>query len=577
MADREAKTALYDALATAAKALASGRRAEIIDVLAQGERSVEDTAAEIGHSVANTSQHLRVLAGAGLVTSRRQGNRVLYRLSSDRVEALWEALRAVAAEHVAGLDRLAADYLGDRGDLEEVGRSELARRLDDEDLVVWDVRPPAEFVAGHVTGAVSVPPDEVRRRLHDLPSRERGGRLLPGAVLRVRRRRRAGAAAGGPSRTAVGGRIPGVATGRAPGGSGAMSRDVPVPLPDGHPFAATLLGADAGEAGGPDLRVVAVTDEGLGNTSWVLDLGTGEALVVDPERDPVPYLHVAERLGAEVTFAAETHLHADFVTGSRELAASGSRVVASAAGDLAWPHVGFRAGDELDLGRWQLRALATPGHTPEHLAYLLSADGRPRAVFTGGSLLVGSVARTDLIDPADTEALTRALWRSIHHELLTLPDDVAVLPTHGAGSFCSAAGGAPRWTTIGAERRANPLLAAPDEDAFVRRLLDSLGTYPPYFLRLRDVNRRGPAVLGAPGGLPLLGAEEVVALRGQGAVVVDVRSVAEFAAGHVPGRWRSRCVRSSGHGWGGPCPTPRHRWCSWPATTRIAGRSSANA
>jgi rhodanese-related sulfurtransferase len=170
MGDREAKTALFDALATAAKALASGRRAELVDVLAQGERSVEEAAAEIGQSVANTSQHLRVLAGAGLVTSRRQGNRVLYRLSSDRVEALWEALRAVAAEHVAGLDRLAAEYLGDRRDLEEVDRSELARRLDDEDLVVWDVRPPAEFAAGHVSGAVSVPPDEVRRRLRDLPA-----------------------------------------------------------------------------------------------------------------------------------------------------------------------------------------------------------------------------------------------------------------------------------------------------------------------------------------------------------------------------------------------------------------------
>jgi len=315
-----------------------------------------------------------------------------------------------------------------------------------------------------------------------------------------------------------------------------MSRDTPVPLPDDHPFVATLLGADADHAGGPDLRVVAVTDEGLGNTSWVLDLGSGEALAVDPERDPVAYQHVAERLGTEVRFAAETHLHADFVTGSRELATTaGSRVVASAAGDLAWPHTALQAGDELDLGRWQLRALATPGHTPEHLAYLLSAEGRPRAVFTGGSLLVGAVARTDLIDPADTEALTRALWRSIHHELLTLPDDVAVFPTHGAGSFCSAAGGAKRWTTIGAERRANPLLAAPDEDAFVRQLLDSLGTYPPYFLRLRDVNRRGPRVLGAPGGLPLLGADDVVALREQGAVVVDVRPVADYAAGHLPG------------------------------------------
>jgi DNA-binding transcriptional ArsR family regulator/rhodanese-related sulfurtransferase len=173
VADREAKTALYDALATVAQALASGRRAELVEVLAQGERSVEEAATEIDQSVANTSQHLRVLARAGLATSRRRGNRVLYRLASDEVEALWASLRAVAAERVAGLDRLAADYLGDRQGLEEIGRDELARRLDENalenGLVVWDVRPPPEFAAGHLPGAVSVPPAEVRYRLRDLP------------------------------------------------------------------------------------------------------------------------------------------------------------------------------------------------------------------------------------------------------------------------------------------------------------------------------------------------------------------------------------------------------------------------
>lgn len=169
MSDRQAKSSLYDAFATVAQALANGRRAELVDVLAQGERSVEDAAAEIDQSVANTSQHLRVLARAGVATSRRDGNRVLYRLAGDRVEALWEALRAMAAEHLAGLDRLAADYLGDRSGLEQVGRQELARRLDDDALVVWDVRPPAEYVAGHLPGAVSVPPAEIRRRLDDVP------------------------------------------------------------------------------------------------------------------------------------------------------------------------------------------------------------------------------------------------------------------------------------------------------------------------------------------------------------------------------------------------------------------------
>ena len=304
-------------------------------------------------------------------------------------------------------------------------------------------------------------------------------------------------------------------------------------LDDDHPFTATLLDESAG--GRARLAVVAIIDDGLGNTSWLLDLGGGEALVVDPERDPTPYLLAAERTGTKIALAAETHLHADFVTGSRELAATGAEVVASAGGGLAWPHRALRDGDELDLGRWRLRALATPGHTPEHVAYLLSDRDRPRAVFTGGSLLVGSVARTDLIDPDDTEALTRALWRSIHHQLLALPDDVAVLPTHGAGSFCSASGESRRWTTIGDERRTNPLLGAPNEDTFVRAVLDSLGSYPRYFLRLREVNRRGPPVHGEPGGLARLTTEDVAAVRDRDAVVVDVRPVAEFAAGHVPG------------------------------------------
>jgi DNA-binding transcriptional ArsR family regulator len=163
-----AKAALYDQLALVGKALSSGRRAELIDVLGQGERSVEALAEQIDQTVANTSQHLQVLARSGLVTSRRDGNRVFYRLADEQVEVLWEALRAVAAHNVAGVHRAARDYLGDRGELEQVSRDELARRLG-EGVVVWDVRPVAEFEAGHVPGAVSVPPDEVERRLDEVP------------------------------------------------------------------------------------------------------------------------------------------------------------------------------------------------------------------------------------------------------------------------------------------------------------------------------------------------------------------------------------------------------------------------
>ena len=166
---RGAKDALYEGFADVAKALASGRRAEIVDLLAQGERSVEEVAAEIGQSVANTSHHLRALAQAGLVTTRRDGTRIYYALSSEQVAELWSAIRDVAAEHVAGLDRLASAYMGDRRGIDVVDRAELAARLKRREVLVLDVRPESEYAAGHITGARSVPITELRRHLRALP------------------------------------------------------------------------------------------------------------------------------------------------------------------------------------------------------------------------------------------------------------------------------------------------------------------------------------------------------------------------------------------------------------------------
>lgn len=167
--DRAAKDALYDGFVEVAKALASGRRAEIVDVLAQGERSVDEIAEEIGQSVANTSHHLRAMARAGLLTTRRDGTRIFYALASERVADLWSALRDVAGEHVAGLERLAAAYIGDRAGVEVVDRTELAARLRRREVVVLDVRPEVEFAAGHIAGARSVPITELRRHLRALP------------------------------------------------------------------------------------------------------------------------------------------------------------------------------------------------------------------------------------------------------------------------------------------------------------------------------------------------------------------------------------------------------------------------
>lgn len=281
---------------------------------------------------------------------------------------------------------------------------------------------------------------------------------------------------------------------------------------------------------------IALVDEGLGNSSYLVDLGDGRALAVDPARDPGPYLAAAAHRGLAIAYAAETHLHADFVSGSRELAAGGAQVLAAAAGGTVFGHRGLGDGDEVDLGGLTLRALATPGHTPEHLSYLLLDGGRPAALFSGGSLLVGAVARTDLIAPGRTEELARSLWRSLHERILTLPGDLPVYPTHGAGSFCAAPAGGERTTTIGAEKAANPLLAAPGEGAFVKLLLGGLGSYPPYFLRLREANRRGPVLHGpGPWTLPALPAARVRALLGAGATVIDARPIASFAAGHIPG------------------------------------------
>jgi glyoxylase-like metal-dependent hydrolase (beta-lactamase superfamily II)/rhodanese-related sulfurtransferase len=280
-----------------------------------------------------------------------------------------------------------------------------------------------------------------------------------------------------------------------------------------------------------------VVDEGLGNSAYVVELGDGRALVVDPARDPTPYLKLARWRRLQVAYAAETHLHADFVTGSRELAAAdGAQVLAPRASRLGFVHRGLEDGEEVDLGGLTLRALATPGHAPEHLGYLLLDDGRPLALFSGGALLVGGVARTDLAGPELTEPLARAAYRSLCQRLLVLPDELGVYPTHGAGSFCAAPAEGERTTSIGAERRHNRLLAAPDEDAFVAALLAGFGSYPPYFRRLRERNRVGPELLGADWRtLPLLSADRVDQPLAGGGVLVDARPIAAFAAGHIPG------------------------------------------
>ena len=281
--------------------------------------------------------------------------------------------------------------------------------------------------------------------------------------------------------------------------------------------------------------IVPVVDEGLGNSAYLVELGGGLALAVDVPRDLRAVRAAARRRGLAVAFAADTHLHADFLSGAPQLAAEdGAQILASTAGRRVFGHRGLADGDEVDLGGLTLRAWATPGHTAEHLAYLLLDGAQVLGVFTGGSLLVGAAARTDLSGPEQTEPLARAQFASLGR-LLALPNATPVYPTHGAGSFCSAPPGAERITSIGREKATNPLLAAGDEDAFVKALLASLGTFPGYFLRLPEENRRGPAILASAPALAPLTPRQVLAIQDDGGQVIDVRPVASYAAGHIPG------------------------------------------
>lgn len=277
--------------------------------------------------------------------------------------------------------------------------------------------------------------------------------------------------------------------------------------------------------------------EELGNTSHLLLVPeAGLAVAIDPMRDIAQYLEVVETLGLKLQWALETHVHNDFVSGARELRAEvGATVGASAEADLRHPYQKLGDGQELEVGPYQLRVLATPGHTPEHVSYLLLDEaGRPLTLFSGGSLMVGTAARPDLLGPANSWRLARLLRQSLRDRVLALPDDVRVLPTHGGGSFCATGAGGQRETTIGAERGHNPLALATSDSAFIKIALDQ-GPYPAYFERMRGFNQLGAPLLGRRLPDPTrLSLDEFDAWRAQGAAVLDLRRAEAFSEGHIP-------------------------------------------
>jgi glyoxylase-like metal-dependent hydrolase (beta-lactamase superfamily II)/rhodanese-related sulfurtransferase len=290
---------------------------------------------------------------------------------------------------------------------------------------------------------------------------------------------------------------------------------------------------------------------GLGDTSYLLASGR-EAVLVDPQRDAWRFVAAAEARGLRIVRVLETHLHNDYLSGALEThAATGAEIVAPARGRYEFEHRAVDDGDRIELGEYTLTALATPGHTPEHLAWLVTetapgaatATGasapEPIAAFTGGSLLVGSVGRTDLLGPALTPALTLDQQRSLRR-LAALPDATRILPTHGAGSFCSAGPVAKgRTTTVGDERVGNPTFAGidADETTFRDELLGKLGLVPAYYAHMAALNRRGPRILRGYRPPPALdpAAFEAASASAGGARVVDGRGRAAFAEAHVPG------------------------------------------
>ncbi len=273
--------------------------------------------------------------------------------------------------------------------------------------------------------------------------------------------------------------------------------------------------------------VDAIPAHELGNSSFlVADPDSGVGFVVDPLRDIDRYLQAASRLHVKLSHSLDTHLHNDFVSGRRELAAE----VGASIDELD-------PGRDLTIGNMTVQAIHTPGHTPEHKSYLLSEGGRPRALFSGGAVMLGAIARTDLFGPHLAVHLALEALTTLQVRLRALPDDIRVYPTHGAGSFCAAGGGSGHETTLGYERHTNPFFLTTDVMTFLARVLNQ-ARYPTYYRDMSAINRGGAPLIGTSlPPLPRLGADEVAQMMDEGAAVVDVRPGRDYDREHIPGSY----------------------------------------
>jgi len=292
--------------------------------------------------------------------------------------------------------------------------------------------------------------------------------------------------------------------------------------------------------GSKQMKIEQFVVEGLGHQSYfVTDGESGTAAIVDPRRDIDVYLQAANRAGVRITHVLETHVHNDYISGGRELAAhTGATIVASAIDPLQYAYQPVHEGERFLVGYLPFQALATPGHTPGHTSYLLCEEGGevPRALFSGGSLLAANAGRTDLLGEGMMLTLTRQQYHTLRRLLDILPGQVRVYPTHGAGSFCmSTSSDSARSTTIAQERLVNPAALAKNEDEFVKRQIAGYSVYPAYYKQMGPTNRQGPRILGTLPTPHSLSPKMVQANLEHGMPLIDGRRREAFAREHIPG------------------------------------------
>jgi hydroxyacylglutathione hydrolase len=284
----------------------------------------------------------------------------------------------------------------------------------------------------------------------------------------------------------------------------------------------------------PGYEIVTIETPAFGDRSYLVHDGE-VAAVIDPQRDIDRVVDLAGSLGVRIVVVAETHIHNDYVSGGLALARlTDADYLVAAVESVTFARTPVADGDRFDVGHLTLEAVATPGHTPGHIAYIVRDGARALAVFSGGSMLFGSVGRTDLASDELTDDLTRAQYHSVRHLAAALPDDAEVFPTHGFGSFCAATPSSVTASSVGEQRSTNPALIETDEDRFVRELLAGLTNHPSYYAHMAPINRDGAGVVD----LSPAEALDVAVLRqrvADGEAVIDLRNRRAFAAGHMRG------------------------------------------